>query len=417
MSGFVGVLHKITCCLVFAMMLLAASARAEDTSMPTFSFNGFGTAGLVHSSEDQADFTSTILKPNGTGYSHTWSPDVDSLIGVQGTANFTPQLTAVLQIVSEQNYDKTYQPHVEWANIKYQPTPDISIRVGRIVLPTFLFSDSRKVAYTYPWVRTPLEIYHMVPVSANNGVDASYRKRVGEFTNTIRVNVGKSNNTLPHDLGSIDATRSWGINYIGDYHASTWHLAYQTTHLAGAAVKPIFDAFAQFGPQGIAISDQYGADDKVLSVITIGARYEPGKWFVIGEWGHIVTHSFIGKERAWYVSSGYRFGSFTPYLTYARATADNLSDPGLDLTTLPPPLVAPAAGLNATLNGLLSAKPVQNTVSIGGRWDITRHAALKLQFDHTNIGEGSTGILTNIQTGFKTGGEVNVVSANIDFVF
>jgi hypothetical protein len=80
-------------------------------------------------------------------------------------------------------------------------------------------------------------------------------------------------------------------------------------------------------------------------------------------------------------------------------------------------LVGPAAGLNAGFNSLLSAKPVQNTLSIGARWDFMPNAVLKLQYDRTRIGTGSSGGLTNLQPGFQSGGKVNVFSATIDFVF
>ena len=123
----------------------AAGATGADPGASMLSISGFGTFGLVHSSEDNADFTANLLQPNGAGYTHSWSPDVDSRLGAQVIAHFTPQLSAMLQVISEQSYDNTYQPHVEWANIAYQPTPEFSVRVGRIVLPTFLLSDSRKV--------------------------------------------------------------------------------------------------------------------------------------------------------------------------------------------------------------------------------------------------------------------------------
>ena len=90
-----------------------ASAGAGDPDASMFSLNGFGTLGVVHSSEDRADFTATLFQPNGAGYSHPWSAAVDSLIGAQLTANFTSRLSATLQIICEQNYDYTYRPHVE----------------------------------------------------------------------------------------------------------------------------------------------------------------------------------------------------------------------------------------------------------------------------------------------------------------
>ena len=409
--------RKLSYITLFSATLYAASASAHHSAPPMFSFSGFGTLGVVHSSEDQADFSSSILKPDGAGYSHAWSKDVDSLIGGQVTATITPKLSAVLQVIAEQNYDNSYQPHVEWANIKYQLTPDFSVRAGRTLLPTFLFSDTRKVAYAYPWVRPPREVYRQEPITSSDGADASYTIHVGDITNVLQARFGKNENKVPAGLGSIKSKHMWGLSYTGEYHAATVHLGYESSHITLDGLKPIFDGFRQFGPEGIAIADKYEIDNKALSLITMGARYDPGQWFVMGEAAHLVTHSIFGTGTGWYLSSGYRLGKFTPYLAYGETKADNLSDPGLNLSALPPPAVGPAAGLNAALNSLLSTKPVQNTLSIGGRWDFMPNAALKLQYDHTDIGAGSSGVLTNLQPGFQTGGKVNVFSATLDFVF
>ena len=120
--------------IALCALLPAAGAHAADAGDPMFSFSGFGTFGVVHSSEHQADYISNIFEPNGAGFTHSWSANIDSRIGAQLNANFTPQLSAVVQVISEQNYDKSYRPHIEWANIKYQFTPDFSVRAGRIVL-------------------------------------------------------------------------------------------------------------------------------------------------------------------------------------------------------------------------------------------------------------------------------------------
>lgn len=52
-------LRKLTTVALMAMLLYANGARAEDPGAPTYSFSGFGTLGLVHSSEDQADYTNS----------------------------------------------------------------------------------------------------------------------------------------------------------------------------------------------------------------------------------------------------------------------------------------------------------------------------------------------------------------------
>jgi hypothetical protein len=57
----------------------------------------------------------------------TTSAAVDSLVAAQVTANLTPNWSGVLQVVSEQNADSSFTPHVEWAHLKYQFTPDCSV--------------------------------------------------------------------------------------------------------------------------------------------------------------------------------------------------------------------------------------------------------------------------------------------------
>lgn len=399
------------------MTLYAAGASAADSGTSMFSFSGFGTLGLVHSSENKADFVSSGITPNGAGFTRDWSADVDSRIGAQITARFTPQISAILQVISEQNYDNTYRPHVEWANIKYQFTPDLSIRAGRIVLPSFLVSDSRKVGYANPWVRPPVEVYSLVPVSNSDGVDASYRAHVGEFTHTVRASYGFSETKLPTG-GAAQAKKSWGLAYTAEHGAATAHISYHKANVTLASFKPLFDGFRQFGAEGAALADKYDTNGKPFAFIGLGATYDPGAWFVMGEWGSTDSHSVLGRRTAWYTSGGYRLGKFTPYVTYAQTkAASSTSDPGLTLSGLPPFLAGPAASLNAGLNASLGLVPVQKTISIGGRWDFAKNTALKLQFDHTRLGAGSPGTLINIQPGFQPGGRFNVFSAAIDFVF
>jgi hypothetical protein len=411
-------LRKLITLSLVAMGLHATAAHAEETDTPMFLFGGFGTLGMVHSSEDKANFKSSVLVPTGAGYSHAWSADVESRIGAQVTANFSPQISAVVQVISEQRYDNSYMPGVEWANLKYQFTPDFSIRVGRIVQPDFLVSDYRKLGYSNVWVRPPIEVYSLMPVNSSDGVDTSYRVHAGEFTNTLQANYGNTDVKLANGGGVAQAKDEWAIYDTVEYGHTTLHVNYHQTNLTVAAYKPLFDGFRQFGPEGIAIADKYDVTNKRYRFIGLGASYDPGNWFVMGEWGSTNIEAVIGKRSAWYASGGYRLGKFTPYLTYAQTKADsNTSDPGLNVSTLPANMAVAAASLNVGLNTLLGTIPVQKTISVGTRWDFMKNTDLKLQFDHIRIGAGSSGVLTDIQPGFQTGGTVNVFSTTIDFVF
>jgi len=404
-----------TCARVYADT--GASTSADGSGTPLFVFSGFGTLGVVHSSEKDADFTSSIFKPNGAGYTHAWSADVDSNFAGQVIADLTPHLSAMLQVLSEQRFDNTYTPYVEWANIKYQFTPDVSVRVGRIVLPSFLFSDSRHVGYANPWVRPPVEVYSLVPVANSDGVDASYRFQTGAVTHTLLGTYGRTMDKEPQG-GRSEARRQWVICDTIEYGAAALHIAYQQAHLTIDALNTFFNVFRPFGPQGVAIADRYDQDDKPLTFIGLGGMYNPGEWFVTGEWGTTDLHSVLGKSTAWYASAGYRFGRFTPYVEYAEVTAQgNKSDPGLNLAALPSNLAGPAAGLNASLNSILESAPTQNTTSLGVRWDFAKNIDLKLQYGRIRMGAGSPGTFVNLQPAFRPGSTASTVSATVDFVF
>ena len=175
---------------------IATLAHAEDT--PTWALSGYGTLGVVHSNERNADYTSSVLKYSGAGATDRWSHDVDSRLGAQLDVTFDKRWSAVLQVVTEQNLENNYRPRVEWANVKYQVTLELALRVGRIALPVFLSADYRKIGYAYPWVRPPVESYGTMPITSSDGIDATWRWSVGPVRNATQVLFG-------HD--DLDAVR------------------------------------------------------------------------------------------------------------------------------------------------------------------------------------------------------------------
>jgi hypothetical protein len=395
---------------------------AEASAKALFVFDGFGTLGIVHSSEHEADFTSSTYRPVGAGYTSSWSAAVDSLIAAQATVNFTSSLSAVLQVISEENYDDTYTPHIEWANVKYEVNPDLSIRIGRTALPIFMETDSRKVGFANPWVRPPVELYNLVGVTSNDGVDASYRVAIGHASNTVQLTAGGSNSKFPgadgFPSGSVRARRLITVSDTFEEGFFIARINYGQARVTLASFDPLFEALREFGSQGAELADKYNLDDRFVDFVGAGASYDAGHWFVRGEWGKFDSHAVLGTNSAWYISGGPRFGKVTPYFTYAMLRAESSNfDPGLSVSGLPLALSTVATQVNATLNAGLGAIAAETTTSLGSRWDVIRNVDLKLQLDHTRIGAGSPGVLSNLQPGFRTGGTDNLISISVDFVF
>jgi hypothetical protein len=403
--------------------LHAAAAHGQDSVAPQFSLSGYGTVGVIGSDEDRADYLVDAFKPNGPGRTRTWSGDADSRLGLQVSAVLNSQLSAVLQVLSQQRYDNTYRPSVEWANLKYQVMPDMSVRAGRVVLPIFMVTDTRRVGYANPWIRPPVELYSLVPVTTNDGVDASYRFVAAGYSNTVQLSVGRSDSKFPNaggfEAGTAKVRNLVALNDAIERGFTTLRVSVGRASLTIDALRPLFDGFRQFGPAGVEIADKYSVDGRHVTFVGVGGSYDPGNWFAMGEWARFDTRSVVGKKSAWYVSSGYRINKkVTPYITYARIKADsNTSDPGLPLGGLPAQLVPVAAFLNGTLNAQLNLLPVQDTISVGARWDFAKNAALKVQYDHVKLGADSRGTFGNFAPDFQPGSKVRLFSAAVDFVF
>jgi predicted porin len=400
--------------------LFAANAHAQET--PNVSFSGYATVGGAHSDNRDADYLTDVFKPNGPGHTHAWSWDVDSRAGVQATANLTMKLSAVLQVITQQDYRNSYRPAVEWANVKYQFTPELAARAGRVVLPVFMVTDYRRVGYANPWVRPPVELYSLVPITTIDGIDGAWRSNFGDVTNTVQATLGRADakfgNASGFEAGTAEVRNAFAVANTIEYGAISLRLNYGQADLTVQALAPLFDAFRQFGPPGESIAQRFDVHDRKADFVGIGVNYDPGKWFVMAEAARFNTHSVLGSKRAWYASGGYRFGRFTPYVTFAQVSAgSSTTDPGLSTTGLPPEAAGTAAFLNARLNQTLGLITQQRTVSVGVRWDVLRNMALKAQYDRIRTDDGSYGTFGNVQPGFVPGTRVGVFSAVADILF
>ena len=410
---------RMSCAAAFAAFVcgVASAAEGETAGYPELSFSGFGTIGVARASIDTADFTSSILKRSGAGRSQRWSPHVDTRLGAQVDVAVSKQWSAVVQAVSEQDYTGSYEPRIEWANVKYQATPDLSLRFGRIALPVFLAADYRKIAYAYTLVRPPVEVYNAIPLSNSDGLDIHYRWNQGAFKNTIQAFAGSTSRTVGYDT-RLKARGVAGLSHTTTYRATTIRASVLQADLSLNLAQALFDGYRRFGAPGIRLAQRYDIDERRVYAFSAGLNYDPGNWFFMSELGRIKTASYFGDTYTAYASAGYRFGDFTPYLSYALVDPTSAtSDPGLSTAGMAPAQAQLATVLNGQLNRLLSTIPSQSTIALGARWDVQPGVALTLQVERMRTQSGSRGSLINLGADFRPGHPVHVASAAIDFVF
>jgi hypothetical protein len=386
-----------------SLVLAGTAAHAADGEPSIFSFSGYGTLAAVQSDEDKADFTGSILQPNGAGATRSVSGTPDSKLAGQVNALFNDKFSAVVQVVSQYQYDSSWTPQIEWANVKWKPTSDLSVRLGRIALPGYLMSESRLVGYAHVWARPPLEVYGVLPLTSNDGVDTSYRQQIGDAQNTVQAYYG-TNKVKLSGGGSAKATSSWGFNDTVEIGSWTLRAAYVSLkeNLDVPAFSPLYGGMVALGETDML--EKYKLEGMKTSAVALGFNYDPGQWFVMSEFVDYKGDSVLSDSRSWYVAGGYRVGKFTPYLIHSRVKAliEEETNGGL---------------LNGGINDTLyQVNGTQHTTSLGLRFDAMKNIAIKAQYDRISTGDNSNGRL-KAQPDFETPAHVNVVSLGVDFIF
>lgn len=370
-------LALVTSASVVEAAVNSGEAEAKESM---FRLGGFGTLGVSHSNQSQGDYVLDSTIPKGAGRSSRWATGNDTRIGVQLSADFSPEVAAVIQVISEYQPDNTYRPVIEWANFKYAFSPNAYVRAGRIALPTFINSDSRKVGYSYPWIHPPVDLYRQLSITNSDGVDGTYRFDIGEVGNSIKAIYGS--NSLRRPTSVSNSSGMWGLFDTVEYGPLMLRLGYQERVSTSLSLVT--------GLTGVPLRN---------SDLSIGASYDPGNWFAVTEW---MQRKGTAKIGAMYVSAGLRVDALTPYVTYSQ------NSKGAFLPGFPPPTAAAIRTNNRT----------QSTMSLGARWDFRENLDLKLQLDRVKLGDNSNGYLTNVPVGVMLGGtSFHVMSAVIDFVF
>ncbi|MGM0632588.1 MAG: hypothetical protein ACQETO_05370 [Pseudomonadota bacterium] len=402
--------------LVFA--LLSPGALFAQPGNIDWLVDGYGTLGAVHSSDGRADYVPDPALLEGAGRTDTVSVLTDSRAAVQVRAQPRgSRFSAVVQVVAEAQSDRSFGADVEWANLQFDWTPALTLRVGRIALGTFMMSDHRKVGYSFPWVRPPAELHQLVSITNSDGVDATWRTTIGDFQYTGQLSYGR--NRMTELDGALSAPNLFSFQNQLEHRSLKLHASLLRAKLTFGALQPLWQGYRAFGAAGEQVVRRYDASGDWGRFVGVGIEYDPGPWFAMAEWGRGETDSAFGARYGWYASAGRRFGDVTPYVTFARGGGDFGPDDarGLD----PAPYTGDAAAMVAMLNQNLrliqsGTTPHQQTVSIGARWDVMPWISAKLQYDEVETRNGSIGSFRNSAPGHQPRG-ADLFSFSVDFLF
>lgn len=390
-----------------ALALLAFGAQAQGQSESMFSFSGFGTVGLTGTTRNGAEY---VIPGQVHGADKSLSGEVDSKLGLQGTAKFNAQFSATAQVLTKQTGKGDWTPQVEWAFAKWQATPGLAIRAGRMGAPFFAVSDFRDVGYANTWLRPPIDVYGQVPVSHFDGVDVNWSTQVAGKSVSLQVFGGESSSYVRQT--KLELKKMVGVNATVELADG---LNLRVGHAQGkltahsATVSSLVGALRQ--TPFASVGNEIDPTDKDASFSGVGLSYDEGQWVVAAEYTKRRNDSFVPDTTGWYTTVGYRVGKFTPYATLSQQKTDSSNVKN----AIPGTVVVGGLPLRAVVDAVTAAQSTpQKTIAVGVRWDAWRNVAVKAQYD--SIKTTGAGQFYNVQPGFNNE-RVGVYSVAVDFVF
>ena len=393
--------------------LLAGSAAAQQ-GMPEepgeyspFSARGFGTLGLARSTNGDASYLRDISQPRGLDDAWRWRSD--TILGLQATYRFDDVAEAVVQGISSYRYDGSFSPEMTRAFLKYDLSPRLSFRLGRVGMEFLMQSDSRSVGYSYLPVRPPVDYFGSLPVTYGDGADATFRWPLGEGVVRGDVFAGVADEKLPY----LDVDGARILKGSLGYDVGPWQFRYIYGQLkygnSMGIVEPLRAALAASGAASAA--DALDLEGTTSRYHSLGAAYDDGLWQAQAALGYVRNETVMFENwRTGYLLIGRRFGSVSPFAGYSWARSSRKS-----LATGLPPSPSSSA-LNEGVAELLALSHFhRNTVLLGARWDFARNMDLTAQVDFVRSHKSSQWLVEEMKPQWN--GRTRLFSLSLDFVF
>lgn len=408
------------CFTLLLLLCLPQLVLADDNSI--WKIQGFGTVGGSYQDNEEVGFRSDTRAKNSSQGNFSFA--TDTKLGLQLDADFENDFSVTIQGLTEQWDSDGAVARIEWANLKYNFTNDLSLRVGRMRASTFMYSDIQNVSYAYNWVRLPQEIYSTLPFRGYDGAELNYVKQINDYTLNAKLFYGYGEDevvtapTTPPSKVKLNDFKGvvLGLSTEDFKIRVSYSQAYMT--FENTRVDAFFDQ--ALPPQAQQtfndLGQKYQIDNKLVEFYSVGANYDYENFSIVGEYIQLQNDSMMPNTTAAYISLAYQIDAFTPYLTIAQSDRESnyendlyVANPGAD------PILNMYNGLDAGFKEIVKELSyAQKSKSIGLRYDFLDNAAAKMQYDYIEVDEDHVNMHFHFDDKLK---DMHVFSATIDFVF
>lgn len=389
-------------------------------------FSGFGNVSAIHSGTKDFGYIYDLTKE---GVFDTWSLKTGSSIGLQMNTSLTDNLDAVIQGVVQDRINNDLNKTITWAFLRYNASPDLTIRVGRIATPLYMLSEYRDVGFAYLWTKPITDFYSNIPVTTLDGGDIAYTTPFMDGMLETRFYAGQSEVAIDNVTNTTDVTLSPLFGTRLTYYIDRWTFSGSAATVKNKKGEPAAQLSALFSqdpsifyawPSLQSTLNDFQFVDTRFYYYSLGAHYETGDWNVQSELSYSDAEwPFFPDLAAGYISVGKAFDSSTVYGFASKAKSVG------DLYTVEAPpaislLVPQIASAYQTLKGAVSARTInQETLGFGVRYDINTQLSLKGQIERTWLLDNKFGAWSYSLEGINAPvpDHIDTISISLSFVF
>lgn len=339
---------------------IASPAMANDLNV-----NGFLSVGATMLDDNKASIASA---DNQGGFKQ------DTVLGLQVQKQVNDSTSATGQLVSRGSSD--YNTEAAWAFVTYTANDDLDLRMGRLRIPFFQYSDFLEVGYAFNWVRPPSEVYR-VPFSSLDGVDLTQRFSSGSIDGSVQVYYGRFQGDFNTgtDVYASDYRNFAGVALTTNMGNFGSRLSYHQAELIMDTSDPTSAlGAASAGATAIAtgLGDPSAAEDfnfngQTSTFVEAALTYDDGTYSAVAEWTALEHESSLFlDDQAWLLGVAMRAGDFTPHITYT-SEKDEFD-----------------SGNEGVVQKALPLQSEQSSIIVGLRYDYDSSTALKFEIQNND---------------------------------
>ncbi len=404
-------------CWILSLLLAFPSTIMAASMLEDARFSGFGTVGLLRGGDEVLGYRRDMA---GDGvFDNDWAMEPDTLLGLQVDVPLTGELDAAMQLVAKERPSNTLDESLEWAYLRYRPTPGLMLRGGRLGLDMFMLSEYRNLGFSYLWARPPVEFYGLLPYHHYDGADIAYATALEEGVLRARLFAGNTQGTILFFSSDVDVDIDSLVGATLGWEFDRWQarLGFATLkqNPSNPGARQLAAALRQVAglwPEAAGIADDLEVNGSRLYYYSAGFAYDPKPWTVQSEISYIDSGYNNAFSSVWsaYLSLGRRIG---PVTVYGLGAMIENPDGREQVPSAPLPLTVLQQQAQAAYD-LSFVK--QHSLSLGMRWDIRYNLALKMQWERTWVDDYG-GLLWQQKQPLTDGESLDTFSINLNFVF